>query len=364
MTKLSLDNAGELRDFLFTIIESLPAGILLADRAGGLLAMNQRARLMLGLPSGSLLGKSCWDILQHGVGATLATFASLRKSGDRVICEVAGKQGAGSRTVNIVRNDLQSPFLHLSGFFLSMEDMTDLVMLESQVERQKRFVAMQELALNLSQELRNPLGSLELYTSLLRRDLEHDPDSARVLEQMTQAVRTMDHLLGNYVTLANLPRPCYAPVAVRGWLEDAAAKLRVLAGEGGCEVRCRFAHTGETIPGDAVLLRQLAMNLGLNGLEAMDQNGVLDIATRERPAAPGMPACLEISFSDTGVGIAAAHLEKIFDPFFTTKNRANGLGLAIVHHVVEAHHGLLRVNGRAGGGTVFTVLLPRVVVTD
>ena len=359
MTDLSLDNAGELREFFFTVIESLPAGILLADGDGGLLALNQRARAMLGLSAVSLLGRSCWDILQQGVGLGPTVLAGLRKSGDRVLCEVPGKQGGGSRTVGIVRNDLQSPFLQLSGFFLSLEDMTDLVMLEAQVERQKRFVAMQELAGNLSQELRNPLGSLELYTSLLQRDLAHDPDSGMVLARMTQALRTMDHLLGNYVTLANLPRPCFAPVAVPGWLEEAAAQLRVLAGEGGCVVRCHFGHETETISGDAGLLRQLALNLGLNGLEAMAGGGGLDIATRERPAAPDLPACLEISFADTGVGIAPANLEKIFNPFFTTKDRASGLGLAIVHHVVEVHHGLVKVNSRAGGGTVFTVLLPR-----
>jgi PAS domain S-box-containing protein len=360
MTNLSLDNAGELRDFFFTIIESLPAGILLADGGGGLLALNQRARVMLGLSPVSFLGKSCWDILQQGVGVSSAAVASLQKSGDRVLCEVVGKQGGGSRTVAIVRNDLQSPFLHLSGFFLSLEDMTDLVMLEAQVERQKRFAAMQELAVNLSQELRNPLGSMELYTSLLRRDLDHDPDSCGVLARMTQAVRTMDHLLSNYVTLANHPRPSYAQVVVRDWLEDAAARLRVFAGEGGCEVRCCFGHAEETIPGDASMLLQLAMNLGLNGLEAMAGAGVLDIATREHPAVPGLSACLEISFADSGIGIVAAHTEKIFDPFFTTKDRASGLGLAIVHLVVEAHHGLVRVNSRKGGGTVFTVLLPRV----
>ena len=68
MTDLSLDNAGELREFFFTVIESLPAGILLADGDGGLLALNQRARAMLGLSAVSLLGRSCWDILQQGVG--------------------------------------------------------------------------------------------------------------------------------------------------------------------------------------------------------------------------------------------------------------------------------------------------------
>lgn len=363
-TNLSLDNAGELRDFFFTIIESLPAGILLADGTGGLLALNQRARAMLGLAPVSLLGRSCWDILQQGGGVSPATVAALQKSGDRVLCEVPGQQGGGSRTVAIVRNDLQSPFLHLSGFFLSLEDMTDRVMLEAQMERQKRFVAMQELTVNLSQELRNPLGSLELYTSLLQRDLAHDPDSVRVLAQMTQAVRTMDHLLSNYVTLSNPPRPCYEPIVVRDWLEDVAGRLRVLAGEGGCVVCCHLEHAEETIPGDASMLLQLALNLGLNGIEAMDGAGVLDITTREHPSVPGLPACLEISFADTGIGIVAAHLEKIFDPFFTTKDRASGLGLAIVHLVVEAHHGLVKVHSRKGGGMVFTVLLPRVMLTD
>jgi signal transduction histidine kinase len=85
-----------------------------------------------------------------------------------------------------------------------VEDITYLAMMEARLSRQQRFAAMQELAVHMSQELKNPLGSLELYASVLKRELEGEPENQRLAVQMRQAVRTMDHLLDNYTPFLNL----------------------------------------------------------------------------------------------------------------------------------------------------------------
>jgi len=361
MTRMSFENADELRDFLFTIIESMPTGILLADGDGNLLALNQLARGLLGLSSGSLSGRSCWEVLARATGMPAADFSGLRQAEGRVMCRVAPTTEAGqARILAVTRNNLKSPFLYISGFFLTVEDVTYVSMLEAQVERQKRFSAMQAVAVNMSLELKNPLGGLELYASLLKRELADDPEPGGIVERMQQAVRSMDHLLNNYLTLASMPKPHYERVDIRDWLEDTVAELRAFLHNGdGLEIRLDCRHKGASIAGDGHLLRQLAFNLGLNGLESMKRGGVLRIATRDLPGDGRQPGLLEILFSDEGGGIAREHLEEIFDPFFTTKDKGNGLGLAIVHHVAEVHRGLVQVENRESGGAVFKVLLPR-----
>ena len=359
MTRLSFDNADDLRDFLFTIIESMPAGILLADNEGNILAWNQKARGILGQPEASWLGESCWELLRRVTDLPAEGLTELQNQGGKILCQVSALHADDQpRTITVVRNNLKSPFLHVSGFFLAFEDTTYLAMLEGQVERQKRFAAMQDVAVNMSQELKNPLGGLELYASLLKRDLGDDPENARLAGQMQQAVRTMDHLLNNYVTLVSLPAPFYEDVNVSQWLEATMEELQPFSRDGQIEIVMRLKHAGATLKGDAKLLRQLSFNIGLNGLESMSQGGELQISTRDLPLEAGAPRFIEVRFTDQGRGIPQGNLEKIFDPFFTTKGKANGLGLAIVHHVAEAHHGLVQVESREGKGSVFTVILP------
>lgn len=325
-----------------------------------MLAMNQKARLLLDFPKGSFLGRPWQEVLQQVTGLGHGVFEPLDKHGARILCSLNFRKGVSKkRTIAISRHALQSPFQNVAGILLSFEDVTYLAMLEDQIERQHRFSALQEVAVNLTQELKNPLGSLELFVSLLRRDLADDHDSERILSQMMLSVRSMDHLLDNYVTMARQPAAGPGRVDIREWLEQTAEQLRILAPCNGCSICCVYAHTREKIAGDGKLLYQMALNLGLNGLESMEKDGVLEISTSEVPAAEDQPAYLQVSFADRGGGVPVAFRSKVFDPFFSTKDRAHGLGLAIVHHVVHAHQGLITLSDRQGGGTVFSVLLPR-----
>jgi len=360
LSNLALDNAAELRDFLFTLIESLPSGILLADEQGQLSALNQKAIQILDLANVSVLGRPCLEVLQQGIGVDLNTLAKLKKHGSRIVCEVSAKNGGNeNRTIAISRHALKSPFLNVAGMLLSIEDVTHLSLLEARLERQQKFTALQDVAVNLTQELKNPLGSLELFVSMLKRDLAGDEDNERVLSQMVLAIRSMDHLLDNYVTMARQPSAGSGSVLITEWLEQTAEQLRILAPREGSVIQCVFSHADDTISGDLKLLHQMALNLGLNGLESMGEGGTLEISTNEVPAAEGQPAFLQVTFTDQGCGVPTALREKVFDPFFSTKDRAHGLGLAIVHHVVSAHDGLVQLNARPGGGSIFTVLLPR-----
>lgn len=359
LTRISFDKADHLREFLFTVIESLPNGILFADRDGHLQAVNQKACSLLGLTGRSFLHRSCWEIMRQNLRISPEELSQLKVPAGQIVCEVTGNgQDEGKRCISISRNELKSPFLHITGFFLSFDDVTYPAMVATQMDRQKRLAAMQEMAVSMTQELKNPLGSLELYASLLKRELSDDPDNERVAEQMVRAVHSMNHLLDNYATFSSLPGPRLAPVNIRHWLEQACGHLQLLDTDKEMAFTFKYNHAVEEIIGDAELLRQLALNIGLNCIESMENGGELVVKTRVLSSSGVHPGFLEVKFIDQGEGIAEENLKKIFDPFFTTRNRAKGLGLAIVHHIVEAHHGFVKVESRPGQGSTFTVLLP------
>lgn len=358
MAQMPFEKADELREFLFTIIESLPNGILLADRDGFLLAVNRKASALLGMVGSSMQNRSCWEIMAQALGVSREDMAKLKKPGGRILTEISNSpHSEGKKFVSIARNDLKSPFLHISGFFLSFEDVTYLVMLEGQIDRRKRFTAMKDMAAHMSQELKNPLGSLELYASMLKRELRHDPDNERITIQMTRAVRTMDHLLNNYVAFASLPAPHFGRLAVREWLDETVAQLCLLD-KGGHVFIVDYKHEDDLLAGDADLLLLLSINIGMNAMESMKESGEIRIETRTLPISEGHPGFVEIKFMDQGRGIPKKDLDTIFDPFFTTKDRASGLGLAIVHHIIDAHHGLVKIESNEGVGTSVIVLLP------
>ena len=110
--------------------------------------------------------------------------------------------------------------------------------------------------------------------------------------------------------------------------------------------------SGAVIMGDGDSLKQLLLNLILNGFQAMADGGVLAVRT---DISGGRP-CLSVS--DTGPGIEEADQEKIFEPFFTTMDSGTGLGLPIVHRIVLDHGGDIRLESTPGKGTTFTIRFP------
>ncbi|HEX9714116.1 MAG TPA: ATP-binding protein [Desulfurivibrionaceae bacterium] len=358
MAQATFDTPEHLREFFFAMIESLPGGIVLADRQGNLLAVNRKGAELLGLAGSSLQNKTCWGLLSQKFGLT-HELAALGLSGGRLLCEVpASDGGAEKRCLLISRNDLQSPFLHVAGFFLSLEDVTFPALLEMHLDRSKRFAAMQEMAEAMSQELKNPLGSLELYASILKRELAGDPDNERVAARMLGAVRTMHHLLDNFVTFSGVLLPQMQEMDLVPVLEKSMETLREMAGEHGILLESRIEVEQAYLVGDQALLGQLLLNLGLNAMESMPMGGTFSLSLRTLPPDREHGALVEVRVQDQGAGIAPENLPKIFDPFFSTKGRNRGLGLAISHAIAEAHRGLIEVESDPGRGTTFRVLLP------
>jgi two-component system sporulation sensor kinase C len=107
------------------------------------------------------------------------------------------------------------------------------------------------------------------------------------------------------------------------------------------------------IEADAEMLRQMLINLLMNGLHAMPDHGLLSV----RLSAEGEGAA-RIEVEDSGIGIPAENLARIFDPFFTTNEKGNGLGLSLVHQIVKKHNGTIAAESRSGDGTRFTIVLP------
>jgi signal transduction histidine kinase len=330
-----------MRAHLDGILESLSTGVLVLDEAGLITRSNQPAAQSLGATDAELRGRYAAAVLE-AVGLSLC---------DR-------PQRIGQAVVAITQSPLKTNNGRRSGSLVLIQDMTRLYQLEEQLQRKDRLAAMGEMIGRIAHEIRNPLGSVELFASLLRRDLHNQPSSQLYAEQISQAVQAMDRLLANLLAYTNPARSSRAWHAAEPLILDSLSLAAHAITKVPVDIRLDldpgipaiWCHEGQ--------MKQAVLNLIVNAVQAMPTGGVLSISLRtDQLQTLGVPA-VRLMVSDSGTGIDPAHRSRLFDPFFTTKDEGTGLGLAIVYSIIEAHQGRIDVESAVGCGASFSIVLP------
>jgi signal transduction histidine kinase len=294
------------------------------------------------LPSEQIIGRSSTACLKEA-----------QLDGD--VYPLTTQQGAA---VALSQRTLQTSEGRHAGSVLLIQDVTAVRELEDRLQRRNRLAAMGEMVGRIAHEIRNPLGSIELFASMMRRDLSGLPSLRGYAEHISSSVHMMNRLLTNLLLYTK-------PDCSHGeWHETEALMLDALTlaayavAHTRIDIRLEVDPRASRIWCDAGQMKQVLLNLILNSIHAMPGSGTLTLsAILTEEQALGGPA-LRLLVSDTGVGIAAAQRSRIFDPFFTTRDDGTGLGLAIVHAIVEAHRGRIDVESVEGRGTTFTIVLP------
>ena len=220
----------------------------------------------------------------------------------------------------------------------------------------QRLMAMGQMAASLAHEIRNPLGSMELFCTLLKKDLKGQPALLQTAEQIHLGIRTLDQIISNCLQFARDISP-KRKVCSDVWpmLEEVRTYAQTRAEDKG--VRLTIERNGEgDVEFDHYLVQQVLVNLMLNGIDAAsERTSGGQVVLKSSILADRW----EVSIEDNGFGIPEGELKNIFDPFFTTKQGGTGLGLTIVHSIVTAHDGEIRIDSKAGEGTSATVSFPR-----
>jgi signal transduction histidine kinase len=221
------------------------------------------------------------------------------------------------------------------------------------LERRNRLAALGEMAAGMAHEIRNPLGGIQLYASLLARDMEGRPESVKLIEKISGGVRRLEALVSQVLQFTREMRANLAPANLRDVIDEALGlasqaierkSIRVeLGGPAPLPVRL-----------DRLLMGQALLNLVLNAAESMNEGGQLRVRYGP-PSEQARASQFWLTVEDDGAGIPGAVLDRIFNPFFTTRDTGTGLGLAIVHRVVEAHDGAVTATNRAEGGARFEI---------
>lgn len=221
------------------------------------------------------------------------------------------------------------------------------------LERKNRLAALGEMAAGLAHEIRNPLGGIHLYASILAQDVAGMPVALDLVKKISAGVKRLEALVSQVLAFSreigvSAVEADLATIVART-IEMASPRLDaaevIWEVEGPAEMPVRV---------DPLLMEQALLNLVLNAAEAMEsRGGKLRIAYGDGRDVEARQFRLVVR--DAGPGIPADVLDRIFNPFFTTKDTGTGLGLAIVHRIIEAHEGTIIASNFAGGGAQFEI---------
>lgn len=230
------------------------------------------------------------------------------------------------------------------------------------MKRTDRLKSLETIAGGFAHEIRNPLTSIKTFIQLApeRKD---DPDFIREFSRIVlDDVYRIERLIEEILDYARYMEPKLTEEDVNDIVSSCLYFIEVKADSRGIKIEKELASNLPHVMLDRQQIKQVFLNLFLNALDAMsERGGVLRVRTRPL-VKPGGKLWVQIETEDTGHGIPAANLEHIFDPFFTTKHESGehegtGLGLTIVHQIIEEHHGDIQVKSVPNNGTTFLVNL-------
>ncbi len=205
----------------------------------------------------------------------------------------------------------------------------------------------EEMTRALAHEVRNPLNTIKMNVELLREEYGENPKFARVENEIARVVRVVQ----SFLQYTKLPTPLLAKMSLNATIAEVAEHFKV-----NCPpeitLSLQLAPDLPDVFADSALIIEIIQNLLQNALEASTKGTILMESGFTKQS-------VFFSVSDQGSGIAPELLDKIFKPYFTTKKNGNGIGMAVVKRIVEAHGGAIQIQSRKDIGTRVAIELPR-----
>lgn len=326
--------------YLSTVLQSLPCGVLVINEEKQVTTLNRVAIELFGLTE----FKTPLPLSELLVDASFSDRASCLEKAIADLTEI--RLGGSGRTLHCLWSRMRN-----NERVLVVQDVTQVRQLEQQIQVAERTAAKGEMALEVAHEIRNPLGALELFCSLLgEKDLTQE-ERDQYLANIQIGIRSLNTVLTNMLCFSRDPIPSKELVLVGEVIKSAVDFMQPLMVQRNIEIEvdCRDEEPACL---DSEMLRQVLNNLVTNALQALPQGGRLEIGSH---SGEGL---VTVSIGDNGPGISEMHKELIFDSGFTTSENGNGLGLAIVRRFVEALGGTIKVETREGWGTQFVLTFP------
>jgi two-component system phosphate regulon sensor histidine kinase PhoR len=355
-----IEELSEDRSQLLAMLTSMVEGVMVLDSKGRILQVNPAWERMFGMTRAEARGRHSSDAFTHPKLNALVSAVLAARTGQEA--EIVLTNG---RCLNVEASVAGGEKDNEACAVLVFHDITELRRLE---HIRKDFVA------NVSHELRTPLTSIKGYVEALLDGGKDDPEtSARFLDIILKQSDRLNLILEDLLQLSKIESGQVQfkqePLHIGSVVDRTIAMIKPLADKKQHRLQAQVDADLPLINGDQERLVQVLANLLDNAIKYTPEGGQITVSARRIPASarrtPDEPrAGVELTVTDTGIGIPEKDRPRVFERFYRVdKARSRelggtGLGLAIVKHIVEGHGGHIRVEGNVPNGSRFVVRLP------
>ena len=239
----------------------------------------------------------------------------------------------------------------------SFIDISVIKKLEKKLALNARLAALGEMSAGIAHEIRNPLGSIQIYMDLLKKRIGDEKQNIDICNQVTEEVDRLNAFITEFLVYARPPRLAMKKENIHKVIDEVINYLPIHDNSGIHIVKNYDTSDNSFLKIDKEQIKRALLNIFLNSLDALKNSGTITVETSfKKTENKSGNFCIRIK--DNGTGIEDGSFEKIFDPFFSTKENGTGLGLPITEKIIREHNGRIEVSSDSRG-TVFSIFLNR-----
>ena len=354
-----------------TLLENLTSGVIAAGTDERVTVFNNEAGQITGLNAHEIV-----DLAALPLELAEPLITTLRTGESQENREIALGVGTGNVIIRASTSIFHGQDRQVLGALMVLTNITAIKRLELQIRRSDRLASLGTLSAGMAHEIKNPLVSLKTFAQLLPERYQDSDFRDTFSNLIGHEIDRIDSLVNQLLRFARPAKPILKPLHAHEILEKALTLVGHRLYQKDIKLNRSWRADTDTIHGDADQLEQVFLNFFLNAMDAMKTHGELSVKTEIRSDEQWVSAltymngessgnseareAFRITIRDSGEGIRTEDIPHVFDPFFTTKDYGTGLGLSVVHGIIQEHGGQIEVESELEKGTAFHILLPLV----
>lgn len=343
---------------LQSIIQNYSDAVIALDNDNKIFFWNKGAERIFGYTAEEMLGKTVDPIIPTELkekGELQWLIEETLKKGYIENYETERITKDGRRiVVNLSRSLIKDESGEILGSIAIIRDVTKMKELEKQIQHSDKLALVGQIAAGIAHEIGTPLNVISGNAEYIIMEYGEDNPYKEELETIISQAERIANLIRQLLEFARPRKPNYRTVNVNRELYHVIELLKHQFERANIKLKLKLQEDIPTIYADCSQIHQVFLNIIVNAIQAISQNGVVEIETFARDGY------VNIKFKDNGIGILPEHMDKIFEPFFTTKEagKGTGLGLAVSKRIVDEHGGKIEVESTFGKGATFIVKFP------
>jgi two-component system sensor histidine kinase HydH len=343
------------QDYTRQVVANMANGLLSLDKNGKLVSYNEVALNLLELDESNLKDIEIDKVLDFKTTGILNTLSSCQKVMDNEFTYKT-KLG-GSIPLSISSTPIENELGVCDGVVIVLRDLRELKDLEEKVREAEKLAAIGKLAASVAHEVRNPLSSIRGFAQYLNKSMQEGTQQKQYAQIMIKEVDRINRVINDLLTFSRPIEIELKPTKVTDLIAHAVGLVQADADLKNVTISVNTKASIGLAPLDENQMTQVILNLLLNAMSAVEDNGLIEIHSK----LDSKDRALSIEIEDDGDGISPEFMENIFEPFVTSREKGTGIGLAIVKKIIENHGGKIEAVSpptKKDKGSSFKIKMP------